>query len=178
MKAYSIIGILFTLLMSACGSTSTLSDAYSDFDLSEYKSFDFYTIDGPAERSEDYEGNIKLLQEVIVNQMTSRGLVQNSSSPDLKINLGIIVEDKVQTRTTNLATDPFMYSGQRSYTWESREVPVNTYKEGTLTLHLVDSKSNAAVWAGTASRVVQKKNEKRQKAAQEAVEELFNQIDN
>lgn len=179
MRQYQIIiGALLLTILTSCSSTSTLSDEYADFDLSAYQSFDFLTIEGPDEKLADYEANLKFLKEEINRQMTERGLKQDASSPDIKINLGIVVENRVQTRTTNLATDPFMYSGQRNYTWESREVPVNTYKEGTLTMHLVEGISNKVVWAGTASRVVPKKTDKKQRAAQEAVSELFDQIDN
>lgn len=179
MKTFlNAIGILFILVLSGCGSTAKLSDQYQDFKLSDYQSFDFLSIEGPEEQLSDYEENLQFIKEEIIKQMTQRGLKQDSSSPDLQINLGIVVEDKVQTRTTNLSTDPFMYSGQRNYTWESQEVPVNTYKEGTLTMHLVEKASNKAVWAGTASRVVPKKNDKKQRAAQEAIAELFEQINN
>lgn len=178
MKYQAILVGILLIFMSACQSTTTLSDQYTDFDISKYKSYDFLTIEGPAEKNPDYEENIKFLQEEISKQMRARGLSQNSTAPDLQINLGIVVQDKVQTRTTNLATDPFMYSGQRNYTWESREVPVNTYKEGTLTMHFVAPGSSEAVWAGTSSRVLPKKNDKKQKAAVDVVAELFEQIDN
>ncbi len=176
LKKY-LIAVAVIVFATACGTTEKLSDQYSGFDLGNYKSFDFYEIDGPEDPSPDFEENIKFLEGEISKEMASRGLTQ-SDSPELRLNLGIAVEDKVQTRTTSLATDPFMYSGQRSYTWESQEVPVNTYKEGTLTMHLVDPATNAVVWAGTASRVLPKKNKNKQKAAQEAVAELFQQIDN
>lgn len=47
--------------------------------------------------------------------MKERGFVQNSSNPDLRINLGVVVEHKVQTRTSNVTTDPLTYAGERKY---------------------------------------------------------------
>ncbi|MDN3204802.1 DUF4136 domain-containing protein [Algoriphagus sediminis] len=173
-----LVALAIAVFAAACGSTEKLSDQYSGFDLGNYKNYDFFEITGPENPEPGFEENIKFLESEISEALASRGLSQSSDKPELKLNLGIVVEDKVQTRTTSLATDPFMYSGQRSYTWESREVPVNTYKEGTLTMHIVDAATNTVVWAGTASRVLPKKNEKKQKAAQEAVAELFEQIDN
>jgi len=177
LKKY-LIALAVAVFATACGSTEKLSDQYSGFDLSNYKNYDFFEITGPENLEPEFEENIKFLESEISSAMSSRGLSQSSNMPELKLNLGIVVEDKVQTRTTSLATDPFMYSGQRSYTWESKEIPVNTYKEGTLTLHIVDAATNTVVWAGTASRVLPKKNEKKQRAAREAVAELFDQIDN
>ena len=36
------------------------------------------------------------------------------------INIGIVVEEKIQTREMNLRTDPPMHIGQRNYKWESK----------------------------------------------------------
>lgn len=177
MKRLNLITAICLLIISACSAPSKVSDAYADFDLSQFKTYDFYGIEGMDEQSPDFEANISFLESEITNAMNQRGLSRSSDNPDLKINLGIIVEDKVQTRTTSLATDPFMYSGQRSYTWESKEVPVNKYKEGSLTMHIVDNSTNAVAWVGTASRVLPKKNEKKQKAAQDVIDELFTEID-
>ena len=178
MNAYKlIIGSFLLLAFSCTSSLVTVEDnAYQDFELSNYKSFDFLEIDNTNPENPNFEKAIALLMKDVEEEMVKRGL-QKSSNPDLKVNLGLVVEEKVQTRTTSLATDPFMYTGQRRYTWQSQEVPVNTYKEGSITLHLVDSKSNQAVWVGSIDRVVPKKDEKKAEAIDFAVTELFNEID-
>lgn len=170
---------IFSLLVVSmgCSSSQSISDQYSEFSLSDYKTFDFFEVSSENTNPEDFEQNIQFLETEIVKEMNKRGLSQSSESPDLKINLGIIIEDKIQTRTTSLATDPFMYSGQRSYTWESKEVPVNTYKEGSLTVHLVNTEKNEAVWVGIVSRVVPKKQKNKQKAITDGVSELFEKIE-
>ena len=95
----------------------------------------------------------------------------------MKINLGIVIENKEQTRETNLATDPFMYTGQRNYTWSSQEIVVNKYKEGTLTVHLIDAKNNQAAWVGVVSEIIPNKQEKKQIAIEKAIVEVFESID-
>ncbi|MEN2281192.1 DUF4136 domain-containing protein [Algoriphagus sp. SE2] len=180
MKFTRFIPLLILLFLSlACSSSLvTIEDsAYKDFDLSIYQTFDFLEVENTNPENPNFENAISLLIKDVEDEMLKRGL-KKSSNPDLKINLGLVVEDKVQTRTTSLATDPFMYTGQRRYTWESKEVPVNTYKEGSITMHLVDSKSNKAVWVGSINRVVPKKDEKKAEAIDFAVSELFNEIDN
>ncbi|MHA7129330.1 DUF4136 domain-containing protein [Algoriphagus namhaensis] len=178
MKLKQLLFSFLALMAFACSPTSQLSDQYTSFNLSDYQKYTFYEVDGPENPPADYQENVKFLQEEISKALKEKGLTEGSGPGSLKINLGIVVEDKVQTRETSLTTDPFMYTGQRSYTWQTEEVPVNTYKEGTLTMHLVDNQSNEVVWAGTASRVIPKKTEKKQRAASDAVADLFEQIEN
>lgn len=179
MKKNNLVLGLFLLLAFGCTSSlvTVEDDNYQNFDLSSYQSFDFMEIDNTNPENPNFEKAIALLMKDVEDEMVKRGL-QKSANPDLKINLGLVVEEKVQTRTTSLATDPFMYTGQRRYTWQSQEVPVNTYKEGSITMHLVDSKSNQAVWVGSIDRVVPKKDEKKAEAIDFAVTELFKEIDN
>ena len=67
--------------------------------------------------------------------------------------------------------------GQRNYKWESRTVEVGTYNEGSVTVDLVDNKSNELVWEGVMQGVVPRKQEKRQEALAKAVASLFDKID-
>ena len=121
MKTTKFLFILLLIGLFSCGGSRVVieNDQYKDFNLTDYKTFDFFEIEAPNSDNPNFKSNIAYLEETISKELNSRGLSQTSSNPDLKINLGITVEDKVQTRTTSLATDPFMYSGQRSYTWES-----------------------------------------------------------
>src|SRR5690554_2354182 len=100
------------------------------------------------------------------------------SNPDLKINLGIIVQEKTQTRQTSLA-DPgeWNYIGQRNYKWESKTVEVGKYKEGSLIMHLVNAEDNRAVWVGIIEGVLPQNPNRRQNSMEKAVAALFDKID-
>lgn len=178
MKFDRLIFTLFIMLCFSCNSSLVMieDDSYKNFELSDYKSFDFFEIENTNPDNPNFEKAIELFKKDIEEEMLKRGL-QKSPTPDLKINIGLVVEEKVQTRTTSLATDPFMYTGQRRYTWKSEEVPVNTYKEGSVTMHLVDSKNNQAVWVGSINRVIPNKEEKKVEAIKFAVSQLFEEID-
>ena len=117
------------------------------------------------------------LKEKITEELKARGLSPDTNGPSLRINLGVVVADKVQTRETNVTSDPFTYSGQRNYYWEVREIPVNTYREGSVTIHFVNNPGNVLVWAGTISEVVPKKQEDKLAAIQDAVDQIFKYID-
>ncbi|WP_268034938.1 DUF4136 domain-containing protein [Algoriphagus sp. PAP.12] len=181
MRAVSILSfLLIGLILASCGSSGPVvvdSDLYSDFNLKNYQSFDFVAVDAENTGKPEFEQNIEYLKEAISKKFIERGLNQTSTSPDLLINLGITVEEKVQTRETSLATDPFMYTGQRNYTWQVQEVPVGTYQEGSLTMHLVDKKINQAVWVGTIDRALPNKAKNTPATIDNAVDLLFKKLD-
>lgn len=180
MKAASIFcSLIIGLILASCGSgpVAVDKDIYSDFNLGNYKTFDFVKVDAKNTGKPEFEQNIQYLKEAISKRMAENGLSQTSSNPDLLINLGITVEEKVQTRETSLATDPFMYTGQRNYTWKVQEIPVGTYQEGSLTMHLVDSKIKQAVWVGTIDRALPNKAKNTPATIDSAVDLLFKKLD-
>lgn len=175
-----IVSLCASALIFACSSSGPVvvnEDLYADFDLSSYQTFDFHDIDAENRGKEEFQANMDYLQEAIVKKLTERGLTQSSSNPDLTINLGLTVEEKVQTRETNLATDPFMYTGQRNYTWQVQDVPVGTYEEGTLVMHLIDPDQKEAVWIGTIARALPNKGKNAPATIDNAVDLLFKQLD-
>ncbi len=174
--------LLLTLALGvfcSCSPTRVVveKNKYEDFKLSGYSTFDFAQIDTPNDSLVPYQEIVDQLKQYFTVAMEARGLKQTEADPGLRINFGVVVQDKVQTRETNLSTDPFTYAGQRSYYWEVREIPVNTYREGSLTVHFVNNPGNVLVWAGTISEVVPKKQENRSTAIQNAVDQIFEYLD-
>ena len=179
MKYTYFLAALFLGFFSSCSPTRVVveDNKYEDFKLSSYSSFDFAQIDTPNDSLVPYGQIVDLLKEKITEELKARGLNPASSDPSLRINLGVVVADKVQTRETNVTSDPFTYSGQRSYYWEVREIPVNTYREGSMTIHFVNNPGNVLVWAGTISEVVPKKEEDKLAAVHDAVNQIFKYLD-
>jgi len=94
------------------------------------------------------------------------------------VNIGIVVTEEIQTRETNFANpgDRTAYMGQRNYSWSAKEVEVGRYREGTVTLHLVERISNSLVWEGSAESVVPEKEKNVGALIEEAMEKLFEKI--
>lgn len=170
--------VLLLYYMSGCTSIRVLdTEADEGFRLANYTSFDFYETEASGKTLRPYAVQLQFLEENIARQLTERGLRQDTLNPDLKINLGVVVAEKVQTRETNILTDPPFYMGQRRYTWKSREVEVGRYQQGTLSLHLVDNARNELVWQGAAAGVVPDDNNiKLRKRMIEGISKLINQI--
>jgi hypothetical protein len=90
------------------------------------------------------------------------------------VNIGIQVESKTQTRETDWRTDGrYKYTGQRNYSWKSEEVVVGYYKEGTVTIHVVDAAKNSMVWKGTVKDILPSKASKVAELAKAAMKSLF-----
>lgn len=178
-ETLSFFIVLFIGLITACSTSKiTVYPQNPSARLTEFQTFDFYEIDASGDTSANFNDAISLLKSTIAAELNNRGLTQQTSQPDLKINLGIMVEEKTQTRQTSLS-DPgeWTYMGQRNYKWESRTVEVGTYKEGSVTIDLVDNKSNRLAWEGVMQGVVPQKQEKRKEALTKAVASLFDKID-
>lgn len=169
-------GIVWVALLSCSPVKIRNTEAADTFKLADYKTFDFYEISAEGNAlAQDYGSRLAILEKEISGQLEKRNLQHSASNPDLLINMGIVVEEKVQTRETSIRDAP-VYIGQRNYIWKSEEVEVGRYREGSVTVHLVDSKQSKLVWQSTAEGVLPKKAENIENIIKEGVEELFNRL--
>lgn len=148
-----------------------------DFQLADYQTFGFYGLDVKGDTSTQFQKNVHLLKAGIIQQMENRGLKENPN-PELKINIGISVEEKIHTRETGLMTDPgtFNYIGQRRYTWKTETVEVGRYKKGSISLDFVDAHKNQAVWMAVSEKIIPKKEKKMPGEILKIVDAFFTKI--
>ncbi|GAB3902101.1 DUF4136 domain-containing protein [Larkinella knui] len=166
--------LLFTI--ASCSSVRVVkTEPGANFALSNYRTFAFSDIEstGDVPQSGFYRSQVDALKTAIEKQLASKGLRRVDTQPDLMMNIGIAVDEKTQTRETNIRTDPPFYIGQRRYTWRSQEVPVGQYRQGTIDVHLIDPRRNEMVWRGIVEGILPKKPEKLQKQIDEGMEKLF-----
>ncbi|HEU5289672.1 MAG TPA: DUF4136 domain-containing protein, partial [Cyclobacteriaceae bacterium] len=145
------------LLFGCSGVTIKNVQQADNFALSKYKTFGFFNVDASGDAlGKNYSTNLDLLKKAIIKQFEAKGLSFASENPDIMTNIGIVVSKEVQTRETSFSDpgDRTAYMGQRNYSWHSQEVVVGTYKQGSVTLDLVDRESGKLVWQGTATSVV------------------------
>jgi hypothetical protein len=171
---------LFMITLMGCSSINVKGvDKDPAFALSNYKTFSFYEVHkGGDAIGPQYQSNLKLLQEEITKQLGQRGLTLTADNPDLLVNIGIVVTEKVQTRETSFANpgDRTAYMGQRNYSWQSQEVEVGRYREGTVTVHLVDRAQNKLMWKGSADTIVPEKQKNVPASIKEGMTKLFESL--
>ena len=177
MKIKHFIFILSFIVLSSCGSGIRVLDTEADsgFELSQYKTFDFFMLEGAGDTTENFVKNANLIKDSIRKKLQAKGLQPTSENPDLLVNIGIVVEEKVQTRQTTIQEAP-RYMGQRNYSWKSQEVPVGKYKQGTVTVHLVEPTSKKMVWTGVAEGIVPSNEEKLQATIDDGIDRLFEKL--
>ncbi|QEC68705.1 DUF4136 domain-containing protein [Panacibacter ginsenosidivorans] len=171
MKKY----IFFALLITSCSTTKVSNtESAPNVDFNDYKTFDFYKLHASGDTiSANFISSTLLLQNAIARELEKRGCERSEANPDILINIGLVVKEKVQTRETNLMTDPPLYIGQRNYKWESKEIETGRYRVGTMTLDIVDAKKNMMIWTGAVEDVVPEKSSKFQTAIDKGVAALF-----
>jgi hypothetical protein len=168
---------MFFALLGAVGCSGpklVKSAAAEGVDLSSYKTFDFYKVEASGDTLPGrFSEALVKLEDAIVLEMQKYGYLMTKTDPDLLINIGVVVDEKVQTRQTDFRTDAPRYIGQRRYSWKSEEVEVGRYRQGTVSIDLVDRQQNKMVWNAAVSDVIPSKPSKLDESIREGSEKLF-----
>jgi uncharacterized protein DUF4136 len=158
-KSLWTVAVIILMVASSCESSLKVT---SDFDksvnFSEYKTFSLY------HDSKSAEAISQLNQDRVVNairsEMTKRGFTEASSSPDLLVNSVAIFKDKVSVSSN---TNYYGYGGYyRPYyggmgmASSSTNYNVQHYKDGSLIIDIVDSKTNKLIWQGIGNKEIDK----------------------
>lgn len=149
----------------------------ADFSFSDYSTYDFYQINIDSIAYPEYNKRFIWVEEELMKQLEKNGLRRSVNNPDLLINIGIVLEEKVQTRQTDFFTDAqFMY--QRNYKWESEEVAISDYHEGTFAIDFVQADDNNLQCMVVGDAVIVKKDKNSKKNIEVGLKKMFKKINN
>lgn len=165
----------FAVLLTGCSSAKVLNVEKADaVDFQAFKTFDFYKVEASGDTaSQKFAERIEKLEDAIALKMQRLGYLLSKTNPDLLINIGIAVNEKVQTRQTDFRTDAPRYIGQRRYSWKSEQVEVGSYREGTVIVHVVGRKENKLFWKGEVQDIIPEKDSRLEKTIKKGVEKLL-----
>lgn len=173
-KLIAILSLM--VLFTQCASIRVFNtETATDAEPGKYKTFGFYELKASGDTiSSTFKERAEILKSAIRTQMELKGYRYVEAKADLLVNIGIVVKREIQTRQTNWQNDGrFTYMGQRNYSWKSEEVEVGRYREGTLTLHIVETARNKMIWKGSMEGVVPEKSDPSGKTANDALAKLF-----
>jgi hypothetical protein len=145
------------ILISACATPPAIHrDTNPAATFASYKTFGF--LSPLATDKFPYESLLtQHLKDATRRAIQSKGYVFNSSSPDLLLNFYVNIQDKLDVRTTPGSTAFVGYPGgyygyRRGYyrVYNTATVETVNYKQGTLTVDLVDAKQKVLAWTATA----------------------------
>ncbi len=150
------------LLLAGCASGPTVrTDADPEADFGRYRTWDFYQpIAMEANGYTSY--TTERIRAALRDRMQALGYVHDPAAPDLKVNFQGVVEDRTDVYTVPRSDFRYYYSYRaRTYVaipvWYD-ETQVSNYRQGTLTVDLVDARLNRLVWTGSAiGRITNKK---------------------
>lgn len=173
---FMIILLVFVILNSACTTIKILNvNKESDFSLSNYETYDFYHINIDTTAFPEYNKRFLWVEDELMKQLEMNGLKRSTTNPDLLINIGIVLDKKVQTRETDFFTDAqFMYV--RNYKWESQEIAIGEYHDSTFAIDFVDSKDNSLKCMAVGDAVLVKKDKNVKKNIEVGMNKLFKKI--
>ncbi|RZA16085.1 MAG: DUF4136 domain-containing protein [Lysobacteraceae bacterium] len=172
------LALAATVLLAACATGPTVrTDHDPTADFGQYRTWGFYKP--IAMEASGYSSWISdRIKDDIRREMEARGYRYSESAPDLQVNFQGIVEDKADVYTVPRSDVQWFYNYRRnSYVavpvWYD-DAQVSRYKQGTLTVDLVDAKRNRMVWTGAAiGRVVKRTPDKKLAEVDEAIAGIF-----
>lgn len=162
-----LILVLSALAFAGCASgPNILTDYDRDADFGAYSTYNFVEGAGP-----DYGQAQSLFTQYVIRaitiEMENRGYTK-SDNPDLYVNFGARLDDKISVRTTSAPMTggyygyrggPYSYGGWGGYGYGT-ETHVSQYTEGTFNIDLIDNKRRQLVWEAVGiGRITDKKRE-------------------
>ncbi len=160
MKTSKISQFLFILTISiftiSCSSSLRVTN---DFDraanFSSYHSFSIYSVKTTGSVS---QLNANRIVNAIKENLIAKGLKYTESNGDLTINAITILKDK---QSVTSSTNYYGYGGlYRPYGYYSgmgnTSVTTYHYKDGSLTIEMVDTKTTKMVWQGIGNKEIDK----------------------
>lgn len=178
---HALLALSLGLGLTACSAEQAEQaeqvDRRPNTDFTAYKTYGF--LDAVARNDSTFQNSgtgIFDLKRAVTVEMARRGF-QQAPQPDLWVNIGIVTEQRTQTRPGDFRTDAAArYIGQRNYHWDARDVPVGQYQEGTATIDIVDAARKEQVWQGTTTSILSRKPAKSAKQIDKAVATVFAQF--
>jgi hypothetical protein len=151
-----VLAVVAALLIGACASNPPIHrETNPAATFGSYKTFGFYSPLATDKAS--YESLFSQhLKDATRRMMESKGYVFSDRGADLLVNFYVNVQDKQEIRSTpgavGYAGYPGGYYGYRGGYYRgfnSATIETVNYKQGTLTIDLVDAKQKVLAWTAT-----------------------------
>lgn len=175
-----LLVVFAAALLAACATGPQVRTDYDPTaDFSQYRTWSFYS---PI-AMEEYGYSTWIsdrIKDNVRKQMDARGYRYVEASPDLQVNFQGIVQDRTAVFSMPRGDVQWLYDYRRNAyvgvpVWYD-DTQVSRYREGTLTVDLVDARRNRMVWTGAAiSRVVRKTPEQQMAGVDQAINAIFMQ---
>ena len=181
--------LAFVFLLASCSSTAHIEkDDNADF--SRYKSFAWVDKDGEG-RNDGNKNNdlteLKIREAVNKELLKSAGWKEVKNRPDVLLSYDVLVEKGIKESNNPVYSRPYSRMLYNPYTrryttiyypsqFMGYERDERSIREGTITISMIDSKTDKTVWQGWTTDEVNSKN-LTSKEIQNSVRSIFKKFD-
>lgn len=157
-RAGSMLSVL--LLLAACASMRVGSDQYSQADFSSYRTYAWIGED-PLIQPRDSQLQISALtvryiREAVEAELAAKGYRRTDApaGADFVVAFTVGARDRLDAEAY-----PAPFRGPWLWDWSWRNVDVQVYREGTLSIDIFDGKGQQPVWHGWARKTITQSDE-------------------
>jgi hypothetical protein len=169
--------LLMLALLSSCSTVKVLqTNTTEGFSLDKYTSYNYFDVEIDTIDLPEFHERIRWIEKEIRGQFEARGVSRSKENPDLLVNIGLVFDEKKQTRETDITTDAPRYAGSMNYSWESETVEMGSYLESTFVMHFVDAKTKILLYETIAQGVVVESDSQSQKNIKSTVKKMFSDL--
>jgi hypothetical protein len=167
MGAFSIGTAIF--LAGCAGTAHVQKDNSANF--SQYKTYSWVEREKPKNVKANHNNDIaeQNIRNSVNEQLQKKGYVESKDNPDVLISTDLLLERNRKEKRDPVYSDPFTrsYYNPRtrrvsSFYYPSELVGYDNYstlvKEGTITVTMIDTKTDKAVWQGWATKQLNRSN--------------------
>ena len=181
------LGIVF--LLSSCGTTAHIEkDEQADF--SKYKTFAWIDKDGEGRNDRNRNNDLaeQKIREAVNKELEKSSRWRESKTrPDILLSYDVLVEKNIKEQNDPVYSRPFTRTFYNPYTRRYSTIyypsqflgydrEQRTIREGTVTITMIDARTDKTVWQGWATDEVNSRN-MTGKEIQAAVKSIFRKFD-
>ncbi len=174
------------LFLGGCSSTAHIEkDETADF--SNYKTYSWVENAVKEEKNKNNDLTELHIRQAVNKELQKAGLRETKSRPDILLDYEILVERNTRTQKDPVYTQPYsrvfynpysrrygtIYYPSQFMGYDSYE---KTVKEGTITITMIDTKTDRTVWQGWATEEINNRN-LTGKEIQNSVRSIFRKFD-
>jgi hypothetical protein len=181
--------LAFVFLLASCASTAHIEkDDNTDF--GKYKTFAWIDKDGAGKNDRNKSNDLteRKIREAVNKELEkSAGWKESKNKPDVLLSYDVLVEKSVAQRSDPVYSQSFTRTYYNRYSrryvnvyypsqfmgYDSYDVPS---REGTVTITMIDAKTDKTVWQGWTTDEVNSKNLS-SKEIQNSVKAIFRKFD-
>ncbi|HEV7783296.1 MAG TPA: DUF4136 domain-containing protein [Chitinophagaceae bacterium] len=178
----------FVVLLASCGATAHIEkDDNTDF--SRYRSFAWVDKDGEGKHDQNRNNDLTetRIRDAVNKELEKTGWKETKNRPDVLLSYDVLVEKSIKESNSPVYSRPFSRLIYNPYTrryatlyypsqFMGYDRDERAIREGTVTISMIDTKTDKTVWQGWTTDEVNSRN-LTNKEIQASVKSIFRKFD-